>query len=149
MLNQKKCIVARCICCIAVLSILFLIFSGKKLDLLLPEVTDSSVCMIVLTDQPTTATSTYLSDSRDVQVLVDCLKSLKIKFVGMVGSSIYTDGVTYRLVFGEGNHEAGDILINGNDVYCKNFHFKMPDEDAVNCLNILLQIMVESTLSKK
>lgn len=95
--------------------------------------------MIVLTNPPAQSSSIYLSDREDIYEFVQLLGEIKITFSGITGSTIYVDGETYRILFGEGNDEAGDITINKNNVYCGNLRFKMSDEDAEKCRNLLLR----------
>lgn len=136
---KRKDIIVTCICFGVGFVILFLIFSEKHMKLLLPEVTDSSACMIVLTNPPAQSSSIYLSDRDDIDEFVQRLGEIRITFSGVTGSTIYVEGETYRILFGEGNDEAGDLTINRNNVYCGNLRFQMSDKDAEKCKHILIR----------
>lgn len=81
-----------------------------------------------------------MSDRENVEKIVNLLGELKISFLGIKGKTIYVTGMTYRLIFGEGNSEAGELTVNGDNVYSKNFCFKMTGEDAAECRSILSQL---------
>lgn len=138
--RTKKGIVVTGICVSTILILLLLIFSEKKMSLLLPKVNDTTVCMIILEDQPAISKSVYVSDRENVEKIVNLLGELKISFLGIKGKTIYVTGMTYRLIFGEGNSEAGELTVNGDNVYSKNFCFKMTGEDAAECRSILSQL---------
>lgn len=141
MKHKRRGIIAACLCLVLALAILFLAFSEKSMARLLPEVTDTTVCMITVNNPPTESDSVYLSHMEAVEPLVTLLGDCKLRFSGFVGSTFYGDGATYRLVFGKGDQDAGSLTICGTDVYSGHFYFRMSEEDGARCQDILTQAM--------